>query len=231
MNNVHITEGDMIKNNTAPYKPLESLFYDRVIAPAVIERSHLLKDNLIRIMKENSYVLDVGCGGGQLSLELARSRPDIKITGLDLSNEQIRRANERSAQSGNSAQYIQGSALSIPMEKNIFDLVYSVGSIKHWPDPVKGLKECVRVLKKGGLLLVIEVDKLCSDYEARRFTGNWRLPAVLKPLAKKFFLRYVSGRSFSVEDVKWMIKGLNLKESNVAVVPDNISWMLMGIKG
>jgi len=46
--------------------------------------------------------------------------------------------------------------MNIRFADKTFDVAVSVGSIKHWPDGLGGLKEIYRVLKPGGWLFISE---------------------------------------------------------------------------
>ena len=50
----------------------------------------------------------------------------------------------------------------------------------------KGLAECVRVLRPGGQLLVVEADRGCRFNDARAFVSRWRLPKAMRPLRKMY---------------------------------------------
>jgi ubiquinone/menaquinone biosynthesis C-methylase UbiE len=164
---------------TAPYTAMEAWAYDRLIAPAVAD---LLERNLGDILdgiSRGAQVLDVGCGGGHALELLATRRPDLRLHGVDLSPGQVARARARL---GDRATIVEGSALKLPYASNRFDFVFSDASIKHWPDPARGLRECVRVLRPGGHLVVTEADRGCRFEDAAAFVRRWRLPQAVFPL-------------------------------------------------
>ncbi|MBI4208133.1 MAG: class I SAM-dependent methyltransferase [Deltaproteobacteria bacterium] len=220
----------MIFKNIASYKPLESFLYDRIIAPAVVELSLALQEEITGRIQDNASLLDVGCGGGQLAIQLHTLRKDLSILGIDLSSQQIKRALRRRDSLGIPVEFRQGSALNLAIEDETFDLVFSSGSIKHWPDPLLGLKECLRVLKPGGVLLIFEVDQACTDEEIDSFVGLWRLPRFMIPLSKRFFRKFVSGRSFTQEGIRSIASQLSLKTLKISKVTNTIAWMMEGIK-
>ncbi len=220
----------MLAHMTAPYSALESFMYDHFIAPVVMGLLTDLKNEFVKNIGPGAKALDVGCGGGQLALDLAAARKDLNITGLDLSIQQIRRAKKRSKKSNTTAEFIQDSALSMPFEDKWFDVVYSIGSIKHWPDHKKGLKECLRVLKPGGTLLIIEIDKNCSKEDARSFIDKWPTLDLFRPLTTKIFLKLVAGHSISVYEAQTIIDSLHAGNFTVQKVPDTVVWVMIGVK-
>lgn len=64
--------------------------------------SHLT-ERLLQRTREFSFkqVLDIGCGAGELSLALARGRPEVTVTGVDVSPQLVAAAQERGAKLGN----------------------------------------------------------------------------------------------------------------------------------
>lgn len=101
-------------------------------------------------------ILDVGCGIGGSTLVLAQYF-GAKATGITLSPVQARRAKERAQAAGleQSVQFRVADALHTPFEDAVFDLVWSLESGEHMPDKTQFLRECYRVLKPGGTLLVV----------------------------------------------------------------------------
>jgi SAM-dependent methyltransferase len=94
-------------------------------------------------------VLDVGCGGGWLSRIIAPRIPDGRMVGMDISDEMIRHARRNCAALDNSV-FIIGGVDEIPWESNFFTKVISVESSYYWPDPARGLREVLRVMREGG---------------------------------------------------------------------------------
>lgn len=97
------------------------------------------------------HVLDVGCGTGVLTRELAQHIGDTgSATGLDLSESMLGVARERCPD----AVFKQGSATDLPFDDSSFDVVVSSFMLMFVPDPGKALSEMRRVLKPGGRLVV-----------------------------------------------------------------------------
>jgi ubiquinone/menaquinone biosynthesis C-methylase UbiE len=172
-------------------------------------------------------VLEVGCGGGQLARSALERRADLRWTGLDTSTEQIARARERNA-SHEGATFVVGDALELPFPDARFDAVVSIASIKHWPDQAKGLSECVRVLRPGGQLLVVEADRGCRLEDARSFVSRWRLPTLMRPLNVVLFRALVAGRSLDLDDARALMSDLPLASWEVTRIEGTPALLMRG---
>ena len=100
-------------------------------------------------------ILDVGCGIGGSTLYLA-SKYRAHATGITLSPVQAERARDRAIQAGLShhVQFEVADALSTPFADATFDLIWSLESGEHMPDKAQFLRECCRLLKPGGRLIL-----------------------------------------------------------------------------
>jgi len=218
----------LLKDITAPYGKLESYLYDALIAPAVTNMRDRLESALLPLLPEGAHLLDVGCGGGQNAIAIARRRPDVNITGVDLSPEQVERAISRSREFSGRVRFVVGSALDLPFANASFDAVLSVASLKHWPDKPRGLAECVRVLRPGGGLAVVEVDRGCRDEDVHRFIDEWRIIPFLRPGARIVFRNFVAGPSVDLDDARTLMAALPLDTYEVRRIPETPGILMMG---
>jgi len=100
-------------------------------------------------------VLDAACGEGYGSALLAPVAQSV--TGIDLSEEAIRHAEER--YSSENLRYQVADCLALPFENDHFNCVVSFETLEHLSDHQALLAEFRRVLKPGGFLLISSPDK------------------------------------------------------------------------
>ena len=107
-------------------------------------------------VSQPSNILDVGCGIGGSSLYLAE-KFNANATGITLSPVQAARATERAKEANLSTRcsFQVADAQAMPFADNSFDLVWSLESGEHMPDKSQFLRECYRVLKPGGKLIMV----------------------------------------------------------------------------
>jgi demethylmenaquinone methyltransferase/2-methoxy-6-polyprenyl-1,4-benzoquinol methylase len=102
-------------------------------------------------------VLDVCCGTGDLSFELAeRVSPGGHVVGCDFSEPMLDLAREKAAVRGASVRFEWADALQLPYDDGRFDAVTVGFGVRNFADRDRGLGEMARVLKPGGRLVILE---------------------------------------------------------------------------
>lgn len=101
---------------------------------------------------DGEHVLDVGCGTGATSLDLAKSvGPTGRIVGLDISKQLLSVANNRSRELGHdNVEYILADAQSHPFDNDGFDLLTSRFGLMFFETPVDAFINLSKALKPGG---------------------------------------------------------------------------------
>ena len=96
--------------------------------------------------------LDVGCGCGQTTLQLAEKvGPRGSVTGLDISAPMLERARERAAAlSVANARFLEADAQTATLEPAAFDLVFSRFGVMFFADPVAAFTNLRACLAPGG---------------------------------------------------------------------------------
>jgi len=98
-------------------------------------------------------IVDVGCGAGELVRMLTEK--GALVTGIDIPD-MVTKALE--AEDVGDEVYLIGNAESMPIDDDSTDIVVFVASLHHVPDPNmnKALKETYRILKNGGIAVIVE---------------------------------------------------------------------------
>jgi SAM-dependent methyltransferase len=139
---------------------------------------------------DDKTLLDVGCGDGDLAVELARR--GAVVTGLDADSAMLAAARRRGEIRGTPPRFIEGDAERLPFEDAIFDLVIAVTLLCFVGDAERSVAEMGRVLKPGGRLLVGELGRLslwAAHPRIRGWMGNqtWQAITVRTPRELRSF--------------------------------------------
>jgi len=125
-------------------------------------------------------VLDVGCGGGLLSEELAGL--GCVVTGIDPSRESLEAARAHAAEGGLAVEYVPGVAAALPAGDDEFDVVVCCDVLEHVDDVGAAVREAARVLRPGGLYLYDTINRtLRSKLVMIKLFQEWRVTAFMEP--------------------------------------------------
>ncbi|TFK20630.1 S-adenosyl-L-methionine-dependent methyltransferase [Coprinopsis marcescibilis] len=104
-------------------------------------------------------LLDIGTGPGSISASLANYIPRGNVVATDVSEEVLQQAKEHASQVGcHNIRFQTADAYELPFADDRFDVIHVSQVLNHLQDPVKALKEMVRVCSPGGLVAVREAD-------------------------------------------------------------------------
>lgn len=132
--------------------------YDRWVLPPILDlvmrQRPLQKYRREVVAAATGRVLEVGIGSG-LNFPLYDKRVET-VFGIDPSPRLLAIARRRAAAAGVPAEFLQGSAIAIPLAENTMDTVVMTWTLCSIPDPSAALREMRRVLRPHGQLLFVE---------------------------------------------------------------------------
>ncbi|MCC5659982.1 bifunctional 2-polyprenyl-6-hydroxyphenol methylase/3-demethylubiquinol 3-O-methyltransferase UbiG [Nostoc sp. XA010] len=121
-------------------------------------------------------VLDIGCGGGLACEYVANLNADV--SGIDLSWNSIKTAQEHAKINNLKIDYQRGIAENLPYQENSFNVVLCFDVLEHVDDWEKVIFEAYRVLKKDGFFLFDTINRSFKS----KFIMLWLLEDTLKHL-------------------------------------------------
>lgn len=158
-------------------------------------------------------ILDLCCGTGDLAIRLSIDAPKgTYIAGYDLNKEMLGIARQKAEQLNVSPDFLQGNAASMPFKNEEFDCITIGFGFRNltWENPDRDthILEIRRVLKKGGVLLILESGK--PENRVLAWLYNLYLKYALVPLGGMMSgnwnaYRYLAGSSkgfYSFEQLK-----------------------------
>jgi demethylmenaquinone methyltransferase/2-methoxy-6-polyprenyl-1,4-benzoquinol methylase len=109
---------------------------------------------------KNPKIIDVATGTGDLAIEAMKLNP-VKITGIDISDKMIKLGREKINNKNleDKIELLKCDSENICFDNNIFDAAMVAFGVRNFSDPVRGLAEMRRVVRKDGLIVVLEFSK------------------------------------------------------------------------
>jgi SAM-dependent methyltransferase len=167
---------------------------------------------LLGSLRPGLDLLDVGCGPGTITADLAGRLAPGRVVGLDRAPEVLAQA--RAGQEGENLEFLPGDVYRLPFGEASFDVVHAHQVLQHLTEPVGALGEMHRVLRPGGILAVRD-----SDYGAFGWT-----PA--DPLLDRWLALYheVTARNGAEADAGRYLAGWVGAAGFVDIVVSDSSW-------
>jgi ubiquinone/menaquinone biosynthesis C-methylase UbiE len=132
--------------------------YDRWMR-GMRDRGWIETRDVLRAGITTGHALEISPGPGYLGLDWLSKTEGTRLTGLDLSEEMLKRCRRNAAAEhlDSRIEYIRGDACSMPLSDDTFDGVFANGGLHEWSDPVAVFREIVRVLKPGGTYCITDL--------------------------------------------------------------------------
>lgn len=153
----------------------ESVVSAHAVRTAADSAPHLLPH-----LAAGQRLLDVGCGPGSITLDLARlvASPDGsgRAIGVDRSEDVLATARARAAEEGvRNADFETGNIYDLQYDDGSFDIAHAHQVLHHLADPVAAVRELRRVTAPGGLVALREADYAAmSWYPDNPALDRWR---------------------------------------------------------
>ncbi|MCW4384675.1 methyltransferase domain-containing protein [Salinibacterium sp. SYSU T00001] len=114
---------------------------------------------LIPSIRAGLEVLDIGCGPGTITVDLAERVTPGRVIGLDAAAGVLDGARNLAAERNvTNAEFVEGDAYALDFADASFDIVHAHQTLQHLGDPVAALREMRRVVREDGVVAVRDVD-------------------------------------------------------------------------
>jgi ubiquinone/menaquinone biosynthesis C-methylase UbiE len=148
-------------------------------------------DTIGKHIKDGDRVLDIGCANGYATFRQVESHRLAAITGVDFAENMVAAAKRAQQHKGygDEVRFIEGDVRALQFPSNFFDVAYTTRvliNLPTWEEQVKGIAECIRVVKPGGIIVLSE-----GFWEPLILLNAMRTLAGLPPLVEHDFNRYL----------------------------------------
>ena len=114
----------------------------------------------VQLLPHPRRILDVGCGTGRLLRQARPCFPTAELVGVDLAGRMVATASAVTP-TRLAVGYVHGCVECLPFTNEVFDLIFTTLSLRHWTDLPAGIAEIGRVLTPGGVVVLADVFPSC----------------------------------------------------------------------
>jgi ubiquinone/menaquinone biosynthesis C-methylase UbiE len=197
---------DIVKQNVAAHWGKRAAHFDEDFGHSIRTPEERAAWDRVFVLalggREKLDALDIGCGTGFLSLELAAR--GHKVTGIDFAPEMLALAKDKAAKADAAIRFEHADAENLPFAPHSFDLVITRHVLWTLPHPEAAISEWIRVLRPGGRLAVIDGHSLVAPGEEQAFSA--RRSAEYAPIGDQ--LPFLMGKAREDIEALFRSKGL-----------------------
>ncbi|AQS66352.1 cyclopropane-fatty-acyl-phospholipid synthase family protein [Streptomyces pactum] len=157
------------------------------------------------------HLLDVGCGIGGPGVRLAQAA-GARVTGVTVSQEQVRLGNQRAAEAGlaDRVRFELADAMDLPYEADSFDAAWALESMIHMPDRARVLGEMGRVVRPGGRVVLTDIFERAPIPEHKR------------AVVEAYYRETLLGPAVTVDDYPGLLRGAGLMVDEIIDISENV---------
>lgn len=161
-------------------------------------------------------VLEIAPGPGYLAIEIAR-RTRGRVTGLDISHTFVALARENARKAGLAIDFHQGDASNLPFPDGQFDFIVCRAAFKNFARPLAAMNEMYRVLKAGGVALIIDLRKDFSAQGLNEYLSG--RGAINAAVIKLIFNTMLKRRAYTKESITALAAQSRFGQGDVRLDP------------
>lgn len=191
-------------------------WYDRTTRKSMDDFRELAA-RIAAIAPAGGKVLEVAPGPGFLSIELAKR--GLRACAVDISRTFVELAQKNAAEAGVSAYFLEGNAAELPIETSSMDFVVCRAAFKNFTEPVKAMREMLRVLRPGGTALLIDMRRDVSMEEIKRYVGGMGLSWWNRVITNFTFKHMLIKRAYPLDEIRRMANEAGWTNLQISATP------------
>jgi len=213
-NEIYDKEGDKWWRSDFSLNLIRTLFN-----PFRVEYAKMVFEKL-KINSGQMNALEVGCGGGILSEEIAKM--GFISTGIDPSEQSLNSAIKHAKDNNLIINYKKGAGENLPFQNNSFDVIFCCDVLEHVRDLPKVISEISRVLKNGGIFIYDTFNRTyISRISTIKILQEWKRWAIMPPDL------HVWGMFIKPKEIKSLLLENQLDWKEHRGIKPNISYLKM----
>lgn len=198
---------------------LAAKWYDRNSRKSRLAEMQRYANEVASHVSKDANILEVAPGPGYLSIELAKK--GFNLTGVEISSDFVKIEKNNAKEANVSVDFKEGNASNIPCEGNCFDFVVCSAAFKNFKEPVKALNEMHRVLKQGGISLIIDMNYDSTPEDLDNEVNKTGMKGFDKHFVKFAFRTFLKQGAYTKEGFETLLKETPFKNYKIKI--DGIS--------
>jgi ubiquinone/menaquinone biosynthesis C-methylase UbiE len=191
-------------------------WYDRTTRKGMPE-IEALAARISALAPAAAAVLEIAPGPGFLAIELARR--GLYVRAVDISKTFVEIARRNALEAGQKVQFELGNAAALPIESASVDFVVCRAAFKNFSEPVKALIEMRRVLRSGGMALLIDMRRDVSVPEIQKYVDNLGVSRLNRWFMMFTFRSMLIKRAYPLEEIRRMTVEAGWTETRIEITP------------
>jgi len=181
-------------------------------------------DSILEAGINLGVALEIGPGPCYLGLEWLKKTENTYLQTLEISLDMINIAEKNAIEYNlqNRVKNNLGNALEMPFEDNMFDGVFSNGSLHEWSQPIKVFNEIYRVLKLGGKYCISDLRRDINPLV------KWYMKRTVKPIEMREGLIASINASYTIKELHRLLPNTNLRNYKIKKI--FMGLMVQGVK-
>ncbi|MCL5995632.1 MAG: class I SAM-dependent methyltransferase [Chloroflexi bacterium] len=168
-----------------------------------LQRHKGMAAQMVKKIPPGGRVLEIAPGPGYFCIELAKLG-HYQITGLDISKTFIEIARKNAVEAGFNIEFRQGDAANMPFEAGTFDFLFCQAAFKNFTQPVRAIAEMYRVLRPGGVAVIVDLRHDASQDEIEHEIKGMGLGRIDEIMTRWTFRSMLLRNAYSVAEMKAM---------------------------
>jgi ubiquinone/menaquinone biosynthesis C-methylase UbiE len=191
-------------------------WYDRTTRKSM-EDFRALASRIAASVPAGAKVLEVAPGPGFLSIELAKR--GLQVRSVDISKTFVEIGQKNAAHAGVKVEFVQGNAAELPVETSTVDFVACRAAFKNFTEPVKAMREMLRVLRPGGTALLIDMRRDVSLEEVKSYVRGMGLSWWNRVMTNFTFKHMLIKGAYSLDEIRTMAAEAGWNNVRIELAP------------
>ena len=191
-------------------------WYDRSTRKDM-ERFRALAERLRTVLPQGGDMLEVAPGPGFVAIEMAKGGA-YRVTGLDVSRTMVELARRNAAEAGVDVVFRQGNVSAMPFADNSFDLLACSAAFKNFSEPHRALEEMYRVLRPGGMAVVLDLRRDVPMSEISRYFSSIGLSMINRWITLATFRFMLLKRAYTPAQFEAMLADIPFRGKEIRLV-------------